>query len=103
MDKPVVESEQSDSKQSRAGADGLTVDLPSKTIQASAEKVTSPSSPGKRGGNFDPEYFDKERTVKEMKDSFAIMRGEYNQANLGLMIALKKVLLILTLACREQY
>ena len=39
----------------------------------------------------DPDAFDKDKTTKELKDCFAILNGEFNKANIGIMLDLKKV------------
>ena len=56
---------------------------PATLKKSSSKTVESPKPPGSD--------FDREGTIQELKDCFAIMKGEFNKANLQVLIDLKKV------------
>ena len=47
-------------------------------------QLTQPTQPTE-------DAFNKEKAVKELKDSFDIMKAEYEQANITILLSMKKV------------
>ena len=41
---------------------------------------------------YSDDEFDKEKTIQDLKDAFYIINGEYEQANITAMLAMKKVI-----------